>query len=91
MCVLLTELSSLFKYYFRGTCYHLSDTKIGKGNDLEKNSYCTNLQDPGRLAILPDYGKDMKTVAKKLDINTFYQVGKYNTHNSVGVVNSENI
>ena len=48
------------------------------GNDLEKDSYCTNLPDPGRLAIPPDYGKDMKSLARKLDLNTFYQVGKYN-------------
>ena len=45
-------------------------------NEFAKMAYCTQLQEPGRLAILPDTKSDLHKLTQALDSNRFYQIGK---------------
>ena len=47
-----------------------------EGNGYAKTAYCAQLQEPGRLAILPDSKSDLHKLTQALDNNRFYQIGK---------------
>ena len=68
-------------FCFRGTCYHVGDEIQSKDNGYGEKSYCPNLKEPGRLAILPDSRTDVHTLAQVIDENRFYQIG-----NSINII-----
>ena len=64
--------------YYRGVCYHLGNDIELDDNGYAKTAYCTQLQEPGRLAVLPDTESDWHKLTQALDSNRFYQIGKSN-------------
>ena len=68
--------NSFILSYFRGVCYHLGNDMELDENEFAKMAYCNQLQEPGRLAILPDTKYDLHKLTQVLDSNRFYQIGK---------------
>ena len=64
-------------FSFRGTCYHIGDNIKLEERGYDERSYCTELQDNGRLAILPESKLDFHEMTRVLDNNRFYQIGKF--------------
>ena len=65
--------------YFRGVCYHLGTNKTWTISDsLEVESYCVDLSNPGRLAILPDNAEGIKALYEQMDDRISYRIGNKN-------------
>ena len=64
-------------FSFSGTCYHIGDNIKLEDKGYGERSYCTELQDNGRLAILPESKLNFHEMTKVIHNNRFYQIGKF--------------